>query len=194
MSNTLLRNSDPFATHQLFLKYYIQHTNGDVIEFGTGHGSTPLILDLIKNTTRKLVSVESDAEWFEKMKSMYPESSQHSYHFINDWEKDIVTLHNHLKNNFSICFIDSAPWHSRVLAMNLFKDKAEYIFIHDVDYFPNNGVFGKTISPYTFDFSDICGDTKNWQVYFPYQPWPSPTGPPTLVFTTKNKHIQRTIM
>ena len=194
MSSEIFRETDPFATHQLFLKHYIEQTSGDIIEFGTGHGSTPLILDLIKGTDRNLVSVESDQTWFEQMQEMYPPNHQHTYHFVSNWEADIVTLANELSNNISVCFIDSSPWHSRTLAMTHFKDRSDYVMIHDVDYFPTNGIFGKQLGPCTFDFSDVGGDRKNWQVYFPYQPWPAPTGPPTLVFTTKNKPIKPTIM
>jgi len=188
----MFRQNDPFATHQIFLKHYIQQTSGDIVEFGTGHGSTPLILDLIKNTDRRLISVESNKSWFDEMQEMYPESNQHQYHFVTNWEEDIISLASKL-NALSVCFIDSDPWQSRTLAMEHFKNKADYVIIHDVDYFPTNGIFGKKVGNHTFDFSDIAGERKNWQVYFPYQPWPAPTGPPTLVFTTNNKPIKPTI-
>ena len=184
----LFRNNDVFATHQIFLKHYIEQTKGDIIEFGTGYGSTPLIMEMIKNTKRKLISIENNLNWLNKMKEIYPENKQHIYYYVTDWEKDIIQIERNFKNDFSICFIDSSPWESRILAMNYFKDRVDYVIIHDVDYYPNNGIFGKLKEDGTYDFSDICGDTSNWKLYKPYT-----SGPPTLVFTTKNKHIQSVI-
>ena len=175
----MLRENDPFATHQVFLQHYISKTTGDIIEFGCGHGSTPLILDTIKGTNRKLVSLENDLEWYTKMLTLYPENDQHTYIHVSDWEQEI----NKIKEKYSIVFIDQSPWEARKLTMDYFnKHKlGEYIIIHDTDYFPVNGLFGKVISEFEFDFSDCF---KKFQVYYPpVLPWPASTGPPTLVGT-----------
>ena len=181
-----------YSTHQPFLKYYIQHTFGDILEFGTGDGSTGFILDLIKDTNRRLISIENNKEWYDKMTNLYPPTSRHIYHFVDDYKT--FTLPKNVSGiPYSVVFIDSSPWESRIKAMNQFKNDAEYIIIHDVDYFPNNGLFGKIVKndivP-TFDFSDI---SNNYQLYYPKKPWPAPTGPPTLVFSNIGKDINNTI-
>jgi phospholipid N-methyltransferase len=81
---------DPYATHQKFLEYYIKKTSGDIIEFGTGHGSTGFILKLISGTDRKLLSLENDRSWYDKMVGMYPESENHKYIFVNDWKEELI--------------------------------------------------------------------------------------------------------
>lgn len=164
-----------YSTHQPFLKFYIQHTTNDILEFGTGDGSTGFILDLIKDTNRKLVSYENNREWYDKMVLQYPPNEQHSYVFVDDWEEVISNI---VTENISIVFIDQAPWEARVTTMNHFKDHVEYVMIHDVDYFPKNKMFGTYISEYVFDFSDVF---KSWGIYYPKLPWPCRTGPPTLV-------------
>lgn len=181
MADALLRQTDPYATHQRFLRKYIEHTSGDIIEFGIGHGSTPLILELIKDTNRKLVSVENNLEWLKKMQSLYPANVNHEYIFLDDWEKDISTIAPGCM--FSICFVDSAPWESRIIAMKAFEHRAEYVLVHDVDYYPVYGFFGTVQGPHSFDFSDI---SDKYIVYFPDHPWPSETGPPTLVYTKRD--------
>ena len=174
-----------YGTHQEFLKFYIFQTSGDIIEFGTGNNSTGLILDCIKNTNRKLLSIESNQEWLNKIKSEYPESNNHSYVFVNenDWKHYIDNIE---KTDYSVVFIDQCPWIARKWTLDKFKDTAEYVIIHDVDYFPVNNVFGKFISEFEFDFSDV---SNNYKVYYPAKPFPCNTGPPTLVLSNTNKQI-----
>lgn len=180
----MFRSEDPFATHQKFLKYYIENTTGDIIEFGIGHGSTGFILNLIKGSDRKLVSVENDISWLEKIKIEYPETDKHKYVFVkDDWK---TTIESFNPSDFSFVFIDQSPWEARHMTLEHFKMGSDYIMIHDVDYFPKNNIFGKYINEFSFDFSDCF--TK-WALYYPEKPWPGPTGPPTLVGSNKNAMI-----
>jgi hypothetical protein len=71
---------------------------------------------------------------------------------------------------------------ARLWTLDYFLNGGEYI-IHDVDYFPKNGIFGKCIGSLDFDFSDKF---NKWKVYYPDNPWPGSTGPPTLVGTNKS--------
>jgi hypothetical protein len=179
----MYRTEDPYATHQKFLEWYINKTSGDIIEFGTGHGSTGFILDIIKNTNRKLISLENNKVWLNQMKSLYKSNDNHKYIFVEDWETTINSLD---KNAYSIVFIDQNPWIARQWTMDYFKDTADYVIIHDVDYFPNNNLFGKVVSEFEFDFSDFF---NSYRVYYPDIPWPASSGPPTLVGTNKNLTI-----
>lgn len=62
--------------------------------------------------------------------------------------------------------------------------------IHDADYFPEKGQFGRVLTsttpnnPGSYDFSD---EFKYYKMYFPPTPWCSPSGPPTLVATQKDE-------
>lgn len=176
----MIKGGDPYATHQKYLEYYIKKTEGDIIEFGTGHGSTGFILDLIKGTNRKLLSLENDRKWYHKMVELYPPDEKHEYILVKDWKEELLKLD---KNGYSVVFIDQSPWEARYWTMDYFLDTAEYIIIHDIDYFPKHDIFGKIVSAFNFDFSDKF---KMWKVYYPPQPWPGPTGPPTLVGTNKD--------
>jgi hypothetical protein len=193
---------DSFNTHRPFLKQFIENTDGNIIEFGTGYGSTPFILNLIKGTNRKLISFENDLEWLNEIKTRYPESDNHKYFFSENWETDIPMLAKILSMTFhiDICFIDSKPWESRVLAMNCFKNISKYVMIHDVDYFPSNGIFGhieifkknvvdETLGIFSHEFKYIFPDISDyWKLYYPPSPWPVETGPPTLIFCMKEEH------
>jgi hypothetical protein len=172
----------PTYTHQPFLDKYIRETTGDVIEFGAGDGSTGLICKLLEGTGRKLVTVENSIEWLERMKSVFPENDQHEYIFTTNWYNTIQTFP---KDRFDVIFIDQNPWMARKWTMDYFKNSsAKYVIIHDVDYFPVNGIFGKRLGEFTFDFSE---QFKDYNVYYPEKPWPYKTGPPTLVGTNNNQ-------
>ena len=175
---------DPsYITHQKFLKHYLEKTTGNVLELGCGFGSTPLILETIKNTNRKLVSVDNNLEWINKMKTYCPENDNHTYIFTDNWQKTISNLTN---QKWSIVFIDQNPWEARAMSLYAFKNIADYVIVHDVDYFPKRNIFGNYISAFDFDFSN---EFKHWKLYYPDKPFPYPTGPPTLVGSNLNFQV-----
>ena len=101
-------------------------------------------------------------------------------HWVNFMDKfDLLSL-----LDFDVCFIDQSPWLARYETVKRMKDRARFVLVHDVDYFPTNNIFGKTIEPIAhrqpgkFDFSDVF---STFRVYFPNQPWPGHTGLPTLL-------------
>src|SRR5687767_8772778 len=105
---------ESYGTHQPFLEHYIWKTRGNVIEFGTGDYSTGLILACIEGSDRKLISVENNKEWYQKMLSKYPESKNHQYIFVDEskmnWQDAISMLP---KFGYSVVFIDQSPWIAR---------------------------------------------------------------------------------
>jgi hypothetical protein len=188
----------PFYTHQPVLTEVIKATKGDILECGCGVGSTNLIKDLIKGTQRNLVSLESNEEWLNKFKDL--ESDTHKLYKINAtnddtienasiWVDFIKTIDT---GNFEVIFIDSSPWLSRKVVYDYFKSKPNVIVIHDFDYFPNNGIIGKTISKditngkekITMDLEDPSMDYMLF--YPPDEFFPGFTGPPTFIATKKD--------
>lgn len=181
---------DPkFGTHKRFLKHYIMKTSGDIIEFGCGHSSTPLIRELIKGTDRKLYTYESDLVWLKQMEQLLPPTENHVYIHAPEWKNTLFNLSS--KHSApSVVFVDQSPWEARYKSFIEFKDKAEYIIIHDVDWFPKNGMFGR-VNPsdeFDFDFNDI---SDNWALYYPEKPYPASSGPPTLVIGRSGCEIDK---
>lgn len=184
-----------YSTHRPILKKYIEISNGNVLELGIGYGSTGFILDILKNTNRKLISIENDKKWIEKMKNLFPPSENHIYHYYTDYTTELNDIFTKYSETFGVVFLDSSPWMSRIAALNYFKDnkKTDYILIHDVDFYPKNNIIGTIISETSenqneplIDFSNV---SKEYQLYYPPKPYPSPTGPPTLIFSPTGKKI-----
>lgn len=166
-----------FNTHQPFLKYYVENTLDNILEFGCGYGSTPMLRNLIENTDRKLYTFESDLVWLKQMQQEFPSNDNHEYIYVPEWNNLIPGLSNKF-GNLSVVFIDQSPWEARYKTLLEFKNKSEYIIIHDVDWFPENKMFGQKIADFNYTFNDVA---DSWKLYYPKKPWPAPTGPPTLV-------------
>lgn len=190
-------NLNSFGTHRPCLLNLIQNTSGNIIEFGCGDSSTVLIKETIKNTNRKLVTVESNLEWMNKYKHL--EDENHKFHFVDAGNVDsnetgqkwIEYIENsEIKNiDFDVVFIDSSPWTSRTYLLNYYINKAKYIIVHDCGYFPNNNLWGKVdkkfrmgkYCAYSMSFNDIA---KNYHVYYPYMKYFSfSCGPATLLLS-----------
>ena len=195
--------TNPFATHQHILKAIVENTTGPIIEFGSGDGSTDMLHEICKKTHRTLITLDDDFNWLDRYRKKYigygynPENSGwHKFYFVpgkirasEDPKHWISFLSNFLPIQtlqFDVCFIDQAPWLARYETIKLMKDKVHYIILHDCDYFPVKGIFGRITKepqwnrqiPGEFDFSDIFLFSKT---YYPSKPWPGFTGPPTLV-------------
>ena len=99
---------------------------GDVIEMGTGHGSTQLLHDYCEANERSLFSYEEKQIWLDKFMNL--ESPLHSLRFVNDW--DIV---KELHQSANVVFIDHAPGERRKFDIVNFKDTKGILVCHDTE-------------------------------------------------------------
>jgi len=188
--------NNPFYTHQPYLIEIIKNTNGNILECGCGDGSTTIIKELIKNSNRKLISLESNLEWLNKYKDI--NNLQHELYYIDAGNDDNIETGNKwvnfIKDNnfndFEIIFIDSSPWLSRKCCFDYFLDKAKIIIFHDFDYFPNNNIIGKLIkktiyynnNPREKISCNLNEIVKNYKLFYPPKEYYTClTGPPTLI-------------
>jgi hypothetical protein len=187
----------PYYTHQPFFAEIIKITDGNILECGCGDGSTTMIKDKIKNTTRKLVSLESNLEWLNKYKHLA--GPFHDLYHIDAGNNDtpetgskwVEFIKQNNLNDFEIVFLDSSPWASRKSCFDYFLNKIKIIIIHDFDYFPNNNIIGKTTNT-KLTYNDnkqqekiecnLDGFVKNSKLFYPPDKYfACKTGPPTLV-------------
>jgi hypothetical protein len=186
--------TNQYATHQPLLIELLKNTKGNILELGCGEGSTKLFRNFINND-RKLYSIESNREWLDKY--IHLEDNNHKLLYINAsnddnddtgkiWTDFIDKELNDI--TFEIVFIDQSPWTARTHCLNYFKDKAKYIIVHDVDYYPYSNKFGRIISEYKredgkskadIDFSDIA--KLFYTFYPPFEYYTYPAGIPTLL-------------
>jgi len=160
--------TDSYSTHQPVLFEAVMRTTGPVVEFGCGYGSTPMLHELCKegeeSDGRNLLSLESDPEYY--VQFLHLRSETHKLELVTDWPTVAARV---AQSDWDVAFIDNAPWEMRVIAVEALKDKARYVVLHDCDYFIKN---------HLLDFEKLF---KYHKVYLPPRPWPSSTGPPTLL-------------
>ena len=185
---------DKYATHQPALFEVLKRVQGDILELGIGNGSTSIIKSSL-SSSQKLISLESNKEWFDKFKHL--ESENHHLFFVDAGNEDNLETglawtdyieENLNEYDFEFVFIDQSPWAARTSCLQYFVDKAKYILVHDVDYYATRGIWGsskghtniaKNKVKYDMDFSDVA---KYSRVFYPVNRFFFPlTGPPTLV-------------
>lgn len=119
-----------WSNHRILLLESLKLTEGDVVECGMGHGSTPFLYQWCKDAGRTLYSYENNLEWHDKCKQFNPENS----FLIHDWN-DVAEKHL----TPSILFLDESPGEHRKIFLELFALRARIICIHDSEPAADHG-------------------------------------------------------
>lgn len=135
------------TTHVPILVHLVLHTTGDILEFSCGYYSTLLLHELACANKRRLLTLESNKEWFDHFKCL--QNEWHKFELVNDWEQFTKPL----KQNWDVVFIDHAPALRRKEDIIRLKDKAEYIVVHDSNesLYQYNDAFN--LFKYRFDYT-----------------------------------------
>lgn len=176
------------ATHQPVLWTVAHAARGPIAEFGCGYGSTPLLHELSDRLGVRLLTLDSNADWLDRFRPQF-ESPQHEFRLVSDWSEELARPE--WGDGWAIVFVDQAPFEARALTVERVRLSADYVVVHDDDYFPEHGLFGRMIKPLLGpedrgerDFDDVF---SSWREFFPPEPWPfRRTGPPTLLGSNRN--------
>jgi hypothetical protein len=101
--------------HRLLLWEALRVTKGDVVEYGSGHGSTKYLAKYCADTKRDFKSYDYSEEWCVKTGAEY----------VKDW--------NSIKPEGSVILIDHSPGERRIEDIKLLADKFEIMVIHDTE-------------------------------------------------------------
>lgn len=112
-----MENDLQYATHlPLLTEFVLRAPRGPVLELGAGKFSTP-ILHVLCGGHRKLITVEPPGEWRDEF--IHLEREWHTF----PEEINIV--------NCTIALIDCSPAMARRDMVELLKDRARFLIIHD---------------------------------------------------------------
>lgn len=103
--------------HRPLLLLGLDLTEGLVVEFGSGEGSTPHLRQYCQDQNRNFESWESNKEWAKKTGSNYTSS----------WEMPSVY------RKCGLFFCDHAPGEHRHVVVERMANKADIIVIHDTE-------------------------------------------------------------
>lgn len=112
--------TDNWNNHLPLLLLGLHKSNGLVIEFGSGEGSTRRLRDYCKEHGRPFESWESNKEWAEKTGAC----------IALDWDILVVLL---AKKHHGLIFIDHAPGERRHLDAIALANAADILVLHDTE-------------------------------------------------------------
>jgi hypothetical protein len=172
-----------FATHQPVLWTIANESTGPIAEFGCGHGSTPLLHGIAEARGVSLLTLDGSREWLDRFRPRF-ESPQHEFRVVDDWDAELGDPR--WDEQRYLVFVDQGPFEARAATVARVRHSADYVVLHDSDYFPEHGLFGRAVRPLLGahdrgerNYDDVF---SSWREFFPPEPWPySPTGPPTLL-------------
>jgi hypothetical protein len=118
-------NSALCGTHIPVLVKLLKHLDKPVLELGIGWSSTPLLHWMCKEKKLDLISIESDGEWIKSFRTFRSDT-----HSILQADENF-TLDFELPDNFSLVFVDHKPARKRRASAVFFKDRADFIVLHD---------------------------------------------------------------
>lgn len=129
--------SNDYYTHLPLMKHLFQvakviKTGGSVLELGCGDGSSRFLKHVRDELDLSVTAFETDESWFNSMKEKYGDD-KYTFIHINNWDE--FTCDNLEEDHYELVFIDQSPWEARIDTAIKLKDKANYIVIHDYDYY-----------------------------------------------------------
>lgn len=140
------KNLTAFSSHQPLIIHLLNTiTEGEVLEFGMGWNSSPIMNLICGMQGRQLTSLDTDVAWASKFtsyqKPIHDVVCMQLFELV-EWD------HPLFKKHYSIAFVDGAPAEIRQPFLEKIKDNADYIVVHDTEC-----VVQGVKNCYAFDFS-----------------------------------------
>ncbi len=104
-----------YSSHRHLLYLALKNTNGTVVEFGCGYGSTPLVKAYCESVGREFISLETDPIWASKFEGT----------------EVIDNFGNYVNDNIGLLFSDGKPGEERKDRLQQFAPLAKVIVVHD---------------------------------------------------------------
>lgn len=154
-----------------------------------GNGSTTLLHEILKDTDRKLVSVEDNASWAEKF--VHLKSKNHEIHvnegLVNGWNS---ATDEYAKEKWGVVFVDQGPGGEitqivRNYSVRKLIDCADYVVAHDGDLFPE--MQSEEYSCFTYFPSRIEKES-------PYAEYIAARGGPTTYIFSKKHDLKNIVV
>ncbi len=117
MDNKFLTFNNNWSSHLPMLLLGLQNSEGDVIELGSGDGSTKTLREYCKEHGRAFATYDSNKDWADKCGAIH----------IPDWDAADIW------KPCGLLFVDHAPGEHRIHAISRMRDMAEVIVIHDTE-------------------------------------------------------------
>lgn len=114
-----------WGSHLPVLIKVMEITDGPVLELGGGLYSTPYLHWECSRTGRKLVTIESNPDFYHKLKQY--QSDFHDIVFVEDWDDAEIEA------EWEVAFIDHDPAERRKTDIARLAYNARYLVVHDTE-------------------------------------------------------------
>ncbi len=107
-------------------------SQGEILEIGIGHFSTPILHEIGEITGRLVLSVEDNKEWMEPFANRYA-SEKHQFYYGN-YDKNLKMIASWCDPivKMGVTFIDNSPGgERRKKDFAMFLPLSEYVVVHD---------------------------------------------------------------
>jgi len=129
MQNRLL-GAAGYGTHIFPLITVLAHTDGPILEIGTGDYSTPLLHALCSKNERFILSVDTYQAWL----NLFLDLSKPWHQFKYIAPDDYASLEfQGAGKRWGVVFIDGAPAERRIEDIKRLRDKTDIFVLHDVE-------------------------------------------------------------
>lgn len=116
--------TNDWDSHRPIIYLSLTKTKGQVVEFGSGFGSTILLRKFCKENKRLFISYETNKDWANKTKSIFIQA------YFNP--SDVTSLLSVYRET-SLLFIDCAPGEIRKELLQEFKNNSDVLVSHDTE-------------------------------------------------------------
>ena len=130
---------DKYATHQPVLEEILKLNEKPILELGCGRGSTEMISHYSRIKSLMALSIEKDKSWMDKYTHLT--TDLHTFKHIDNF-RDWFDFYSSLDTEWGLVFVDQGEWESRTESVKYYKDIADYVILHDCDYFATNNLLG----------------------------------------------------
>jgi hypothetical protein len=122
---------NPFATHMPVLLAFLEHTNGPVLELGSGWFSTPIVSAFA--TDRLVRTIETNPEWYVRVAGLgiYQPITQHRHQFlfVPDYNDAMI-----LDQQWDVVILDHEPPPRRGHDALVLRDRCRFMIGHDSEH------------------------------------------------------------
>lgn len=116
--------TDNWKNYLPLLLEALEQTEGLVLEYGMGEGSTQLLHDYCKANNRKLISYDFSREWASKYQHLACDF--HKIYHVTDWDEAF-------NPEASVVLIDHSPGERRGDDILLYAKTDAYVICHDTE-------------------------------------------------------------
>lgn len=176
VKDRLLGNPN-YGTHMVPLMTAVVHTQGPILEMGSGDFSTPLLHAICSVNKRFILTTDTDKNWLSLFNDLA--CSWHNFIYVPVYEDDqnlnpkpILWDEIGGDRHWGVVFIDHRPGERRAIDIQRLRKNADIIVVHDTEYAGYN--YEPVLSTFKYRFSyeryqtqtTLVSDTKDVSLLF----------------------------